>query len=352
MRTQSAIYSGHLSSDITEPYRPLWWIKLTQYEYWPWYLMYWHVCLHWIYTSIRSGKPLYFTAVNPGMRAGGLDRTSKKEILDLIPAHYQPRTWLVQVSDSPLVIVETNGLQFPIIAKPDQGCRGKGVMKIDNAAQLDTYHQNCSNQPYLIQEYVDYPLELGVFYSRLPGEAMGCISSLTLKEFLHVRGDGQRTLADLVAAHSRSRFHTQKLSITFAEHWTNVLPEGQILYLEPIGNHSRGTRFINARDWITPDLTHQFNQICRQIPGFYYGRFDLRVPSWEALYAGEDIKIMELNGLISEPTHIYDSTNGLWATYRDLLWHWRRMTHISFANIRQGVSTMSWTDFVAFYWEK
>ena len=46
--------------------------------------------------------------------------------------------------------------------------------------------------------------------------------------------------------------------------------------LEPIGNHCRGTRFINFNHVINEDLNTAFDKISLPIKGFYYGRFDLK----------------------------------------------------------------------------
>jgi hypothetical protein len=63
----------------------------------------------------------------------------------------------------------------------------------------------------------------------------------------------------------------------------------------------------------------------------------MKVKSIEDLYEGKNIRIMELNGVSSEPGHIYDPKNTLWAAYRDLALHWKIIADISIQQQRQGI---------------
>ena len=61
-------------------------------------------------------------------------------------------------------------IHYPCIAKPDFGRTGRDVKKIHNQEDLEDYckymHENI-----VIQEFIDYPLEYGVFWYRMPEEA-------------------------------------------------------------------------------------------------------------------------------------------------------------------------------------
>jgi hypothetical protein len=293
-----------------------------------------------VYHAFRARSIPFFTAVNPTWKYGGMFGESKKTILDQIPEIYKPTTILVENGVNFQDIELQNKLDYPFIAKPILGERGRGVSKINNRSAFLNYHQN-SNEAYIIQEFIEHKLELGVFYSRKPSESKGVISSVTLKSFLSVTGDGKNTLHDLILANDRARFQLSKLETTFAEQWNNVIPEGQTIELESIGNHCRGTRFINANYLITNELEQVFEKISHQIEGFQYGRFDFRVSSLEDLYQGKNIKILELNGTNSEPTHIYDPSHGFFKAYRDMAWHWTRIADICIENQKSGIKTAS-----------
>jgi hypothetical protein len=318
--------------------KPLWWIRLTEYEYWPLKVLYLPLLFVWAYHAIRLRKLAYFTAINPGFPAGSFYGTSKKGILDLIPDTCKPATILVY-PDQPLA-EQIFDWRFPLIAKPDKGQRGQGVEKIADQDGLERYH-HVAGSPYIIQDYVDYPVEAAVLYSRLPGTQKGMITSLTLKNLLSVKGDGQHTIGELVHQNDRARFQEfvlyKKLG---AESWQQIPAEGTTVLLEPIGNHCRGTQFVSAQHLINPTMELAFDQLADKIKGFQYGRYDLRVPSVEDLLSGKNIQIVELNGVNADPAHIYDGNWGLFRSWGDLIWHWHRIAVIAELNIRHGMTTL------------
>ncbi|MBP6410464.1 MAG: carboxypeptidase-like regulatory domain-containing protein [Pseudarcicella sp.] len=126
---------------------------------------------------------------------------------------------------------------------------------------------------------------------------------------------------------------------------TNITMRGQALVnetltLEPIGNHCRGTAFLDNNFLINQQLNQVFDKIASTVRGFHYGRFDLKVKSIDDLYEGKNIKILELNGVWSEPAHIYDPNFKLWKAYKDLFWHWNTMSKISLLQSQKGIKTI------------
>jgi ATP-grasp domain len=298
---------------------PLWWIKLTQYEYWPWWLLYVPLLPMWLFEALRSGNFRYFMAVNPCMPNSGFYGADKKVILDCIPDQYKPRTLGVSPKEGMEV---PESWQFPFIAKPLVGERGKGVKRIENIAQWNQYVTDAAGLGFMIQEYVPWRLEFGILYYRMPGAAKGHITSVTQKEFLHIIGDGQHTIAELTLQKPRAAMQYDRLKPLFDADFWNTIPDlGKVVDLELIGNHCRGTRFINCNYLIDPQLENVFDNIAKNMNGFNYGRYDLRVLSLESLYAGENIRILELNGVDADPAHIYDNQYGLFNSLRDLYRH-------------------------------
>ena len=116
-----------------------------------------------------------------------------------------------------------------------------------------------------------------------------------------------------------------------------VIKAGEKRILEPIGNHCRGTKFLDDNHLINSQIDKIFDKIALPIDGFHFGRFDMKVKSIEDLYEGKNIRIMELNGVSSEPGHIYDPKNTLWAAYRDLAHHWKIIADISIQQQRKGI---------------
>lgn len=74
--------------------------------------------------------------------------------------------------------------------------------------------------------------------------------------------------------------------------------------------------------------------------GIFYGRFDLRCESLEALFEGR-INVQELNGCGAEPTHIYDPDYSLLKAMITQLVHWRHIYEIAYANKSYGVKFAS-----------
>ncbi len=325
---------------------PLFLVKIFNYEYWTWWLFYLPMAPYWIFQAIRAKSLAYFTAVNPGIEAGGFYGEKKTEIMKHISHDYLAKAIFIEKEinfEKVLNQLTISELTYPIIAKPNIGERGNSVAKIHSEEELKQYHANIS-EDYLIQEFVTFQIELGVLFSRLPNEKIGKVSSVTLKEFLTVTGDGKSTIEELILQSTRARFQLETLQKRLGENIKEVLRFGEKRLLEPIGNHCRGTKFVNANHLINRQLDEIFTQVSASFDGFFYGRFDMKVSSIEDLYLGKNIKIMELNGVSSDPGHIYDPKYYLWQAYRDLMWHWKRAADISIQNQKLGIKPLPFRD--------
>lgn len=314
------------------------WQRLTSYEFWPFGVFYAPLYPYGLYLAARARSFTYFTATNPAINNSGVVHCSKYDILQRIAPQYLPLTVCFDhTANLPEVLagMEKTGITYPIIAKPDDGERGRNVEKILNEAELRDY-LSVNQEPFMVQEYINAPLELGVFYYKYPGESTGHINSVVIKGFLEVVGDGVSTLKELIHGHLRTQTRLDYLERKFQHRLQEVLPAGEKLMLEPIGNHARGTTFLNGNHLINDQLVKVFDVI-GDIDGVYYGRYDIRVSSIEDLYAGRNIKLMELNGVSSEPAHVYDPAYNLWDTYKDLKEHFDIVYRISRMNHENGV---------------
>ena len=108
-----------------------------------------------------------------------------------------------------------------------------------------------------------------------------------------------------------------------------------------LGTHCRGAIFLDGARLMTPALEAAMDDLSRRAEGFYFGRYDVRVPSVEDLRAGRGLKVLELNGMTSEATHIYDPQGGLVAAYRTLFEQWRLAFAIAAGNRRLTYCTIS-----------
>lgn len=321
-------------------------IRLRSWEYWPFAVVYLPVFIYHIYLSIRARSLFFFSASNPSIETGGLLGESKIDILNRISDEFKPKTLFVPAlthTDTVFAQVAEHGLTYPLIAKPNVGERGWRVEKIERWESLVNYIQD-SPVDFLIQQYVDEPLELGVFYHRMPGEQQGVVSSIVQKEFLTIRGNGRNCVEELIMQNERAVLQLPALRRQYGAIFHDIPAAGEVIQLVPIGNHSRGTKFLNANHLISDQLARVFDRISQPIDGFYYGRYDLRCRSVADLYAGRHIQILELNGAGAEPAHIYQPGFSLWKAWRVLLGHWRVLYDISRENHRRGVAYMTLRD--------
>lgn len=327
------------------PQLPLWLVRVLKYEYWPFQLLFFPSVFYWLILSIRARTPVYFTATNPSIELGGFFGESKMNILNNVNDKYKPQTILVDATTSApdiIQIITAKGISFPFICKPDKGEMGFMVKKINNSHELEEYLTFCPGE-IVIQEFVDYAVELGILYYRFPDGKSG-ITSIVEKEFMSVEGDGQSTVEELMKQKDRSRFQIKRFRKEKAA-LLGVIPlSGQGVLLEPVGNHCKGTRFINGENLINEKLVAVFDEIVSTMNGFYFGRFDLKVKSLDDLYQGKNIKILEVNGTTSEPAHIYGEGMTLWKAYVAIFHNMKIVNDIAIANHRKGEKYMAITE--------
>ncbi|WP_114941653.1 NRDE family protein [Mucilaginibacter endophyticus] len=320
-------------------------IKLFNWEYWSLNTVYAPIMFYWFWLSFKARSFFFFNAANPQIENGGFTLESKAEIYDLIPQKYYPKTILFKTGTDFGQIktaIENKNFRHPLIAKPDIGGRGVLVKLVHNDTELREYIQQI-RVDFLIQEYINYKNEVGIFYYRIPGEAKGHVSGIVGKEFLALTGDGMHTMMQLLVKEPRYLLQLPVLIDTYGDKLNKVLPAGESITLVPYGNHARGAKFIDLSNRITRELTVAMDNICRQIPGFYFGRLDVMYNSWDELNRGENISIIELNGAGSEPTHIYDPKHSIFFAWREIITHWKLLYRISKLNKQQkGLKYMTY----------
>ncbi len=329
---------------------PTWWTEFRihsrrwlNWEFWPFYVFYAPIYFYWLYLSVRARSLSFFTAANPLMEAGGFIDYSKAAVLQHKPEKYQPNTGYLPESvltvSTVLEWMNEKQLAFPIIIKPDKGERGFGVEKIDGISELDDYiaHYQRIDELFIVQEYCNEPLEFGIMYSRMSHESFGHITSVVKKELIELRGDGEKSLEELILQNRRASYYFPYFRQLLGAKMAQIPKEGEVVPLVQVGNHCRGATFLNANHIIDKRLKEVFDAVSQQIPGYYFGRYDLKVRSIDDLYAG-NFRIIELNGANSEPAHIYDPQMTLRRAYRDLFAHWRRLFEVSVANHQRGIA--------------
>lgn len=320
----------------------------TWYEFLPAWIMYLPVVAYWLLLALRYrswGLPML---ANPNIPLGGMVGESKAGILsqagNVAAPFILPWVSIARADTSDEVLLAQAlremalaEIDFPIVAKPDLGCRGAGVSKCDSIEELRQYIRAFPHhRAFLIQQLAPWSAEAGVFYIRHPHAASGRIVSLTLKYRPTVTGDGRHTIHQLIRKHSRAR----RLAGVYEAYCRNRLDDipasGEEVVLGFLGSHCRGSIFRDGAEWITPDLEKVFDRILQDVPEFYYGRLDIKFDTIESLARGERFSIIEINGASSEQTHIWDPKFNIFITLHVLLNQYRILFSIGEAVRRSG----------------
>ncbi len=313
-----------------------WKTRLFRWEFWPFYVFYLPVFFYFIWLAVRRRSFFFFTATNPTMDFGGMTGEKKSEIFKLMPTDSYPTTILIEEEMRADIIAHAERIGFPLVVKPDIGERGRGVEIIRSSEDLIEYMKRMPVS-FLLQERVMFPVELGVFYVRLPSEERGKITSIVQKKFLSVVGDGQSTVRQLLRSELRAALQLDYTKSFVLELLDTVPAQGEELIIEPIGNHCRGTLFLDATHEGDDQLNAAIDQLAKQIDGFYYGRFDLKCETIDDLRQLKNFKVVELNGVGAEPAHIYQPGFSLIKAYRIVFWHFSKMAEISRQNKKRGI---------------
>ncbi|MBK7763771.1 MAG: D-alanine--D-alanine ligase [Bacteroidetes bacterium] len=312
--------------------------KITHWEYWPYAWVYYPIYFVWFYYTVKARTLFFFNAANPSIKNGGMAMESKKEIYDIMPMGSYPKTMVVKPEGDFGGIskqMHDAEMQFPCIAKPDTGMKAYAVEKIANEQELEKYHHKMPFD-YLVQEFIPFENEIGIFYIRMPDEENGIISGIVSKEFLSVTGTGLHSILQLIQLNPRYQLQEEVLQKQYGSYLQTILPKDEKFILVPYGSHTRGSKFTDISYQSNPQLVQTINSICTQIQGFYFGRLDIRYANFDELSIGKNFSIIEVNGAGSEPTHIYDPKHSLLFAWKEIIRHWKLLYKISAMNHAKG----------------
>ena len=338
--------------------------SISRFEFWPSALIYLPIAVYWIVRGIRHGSLTLPLSANPGLFLGGLVGEAKSDSFrqagPYARQHIAPwvaienkQNNLAATLEHATGVMAAKQLSFPLVAKPDVGCRGQGVQIVRTPEQLHSYLACFPDAAtVLLQELVPWEAEAGVFYIRQPGQPRGRIFSLTLKYQPYVFGNGKDTLRTLIERDPRAG---QLTHLYFERHRSSldtVLAHGQPFRLAFAGSHSRGAIFRSGQHFITEDLCRTFDALCDDIKGFYFGRFDVRFKDMESFQKGRDFKVLEINGISSEAAHIWDAHSSLRMCYRTLFAQYRELFGVALANRSHGHVSGSLASIVKAWWKE
>jgi len=294
-----------------------------------------------LWKMLRSRSVTLLTTVNPCMPESGLVYESKGGILSHLEKHGSPvgrfriipKDWDLGRKQDCIETFKTEyDLDYPFAIKADVGQRGEGVSIVKSKEESDGVFED-HDEDLILQEFLP-GREFGVFYYRIPGAKEGHVYSVTDKRFVSVTGDGSSTLEELILRDERAVCMARFYLDAHQRSLDHVIPRGVVFPLTELGTHCRGALFLDGARFITPALERSMDEMSRGVDGFHFGRYDIRVPSEEDLMNGQNIRIIELNGLTSESTNIYDPKHSLWFAYKTLF----KQYNIAFEIAQKSVS--------------
>ena len=354
----SELIPGMPKMDISGP-------AVSRYEFWPAWLFYTPVVLQSLWYSLKYRDIALPLIANPSIWLSGMVGESKQDILNLagpyacewilpfISVRKSNQSSNIQLRNV-LKALQQKQLSYPLVAKPDKGCRGAGVRLINNEMQLLNYIRlfPCGAD-FLLQKKSDYDAEVGVFWFRYPGKSKGHIFSITLKYAPHLTGDGKHTLEQLIEADPRAGQLSHLYKSRHSDKLQMILPRGIKFRLAFAGSHCRGSIFKNGNRFISQALTDRLDTIFDDFRGFHFGRLDIKFRDIDNLMQGKDFQIIEINGAGSEATHIWDSKTPLKEIFTTLLYQYKILYQIGHLQKQAGYQPPSLgTLFKAFREEK
>ena len=343
------------------------WDRMICHEYWVTGLVYLPMLWWGIKRMIRRRWLIELTAVNPGYaydagimceskmdinRKLGDGQVDDRAILHcvLIEENTNTQARIEHAIDAMRTDAGLGG--YPVFCKPDQGERGRAVEMIRSESELIAYC--CKNdEPFVLQQQHNGAMEVGVLWVRHvesitdPNYAgpSGFIYAITVKHFPAIVGDGKQTIRRLILGHRRYRAQSRVFFERMGEMLDTVPAPGQEVTLGVAGNHAQGAMFTDGEELITDELSSRIGEIVDRFVdehgrGFDIGRFDLRCDSLESLALGEGFGIVELNGLTSEPSNLYDPNRSIRWAWAMLCGYWLHAERLGAARLESGTGEM------------
>lgn len=322
--------------------------SLSFFEFWPMWLMYLPVVLQWLLLGVWHRSLTLPLLANPNLPISGMVGVPKSDLFNQAQGECAKTilTWFLhRVSEQPITLqvesilkkMQQMGLEFPIVCKPDIGCRGSGVKLIHNSEQLEKcIEQYPRDSGVLIQRLASWEPEAGVFYVREPQSQHGEIISLALKYMPYVVGDGSSTLGQLIAQDKRASQLQHLYKQRHLDEWDKVLEKNKTKRLIFSASHCRGAIFRDGNHLVTKSLTQKIDSLMKNISGFYYGRLDIKFSDIDSLQSGNNIEIVEINAASSEALHIWDKDTPFRKALLSLLSQYRLLFKLGAQNRRAG----------------
>lgn len=314
----------------------------------------------WIFLGLKHWSFTLPAVANPAITAGGLVGEGKAEYFRIMGAHARSLTadFVIVTNNGEATVraeaaMRESGLQYPLIVKPDIGWCGFGVRLVRNGSELECYLRKFPpGEQLMLQRFISYEGEAGLYYFREPGAVRGRLVGILLRSFPRVVGDGQRTVAELIASHPRaSRLGRDGRSETCCD--PAYIPGVQeIVRVSVTGSTRVGGHYSDATSLITPALQAAIDAVALDMTQLHVARFDVRFESLGALLNGKSFSIIEVNGAGAEAVHAWDPSYSLSQAYKIVFEKQRRLFDIGAKMRRLGHRPLNILALSRLYWRQ
>lgn len=292
----------------------------TRHEFWPHFILATPVMLYYLWQSVLYRSFTLFTLANRslgedgGMPAGSkfehytrfLNNTKNPEVAAvsvktaLIPSNENLDARL----DLALGIMQEHGIDFPCVMKPEIGDGGVGVYIVRSQGHLRNWLE-VNVDAAVVQEFVGGN-EYEVVWSRRPGRSEGRIQTVVQKDFVLIKGDGERKLEDLIWADDKGVSNGKLFSKINFRAATYIPAAGESYALAPIGSRIRGANFISRPELRAGSLSNAIDRLADACGDVHFLVLDIRAESDEALMSGKNIRITGVKGAGATAGTLFD----------------------------------------------
>ena len=315
----------------------------------------WLICIplvmQWMWLAARYRSLTLPTCANPRITAGGLVGEGKLE-------YFASMGPIALAATAPYIAISTDirhteaklrhtiksaDMAFPLVVKPNLGLCGYGVRRVANRHELLAYLAEFPvNETVVLQKWLPQDGEAGIFYVRDPDTPHGRIIGLTLRYFPRVTGDGLHSVDQLIANDARAQRVNQPQRHQSKIDGAHIPQPGEVVRLATIGSTRVGGLYRDGAACITPQLLSFIDSIAKDMPQFYFGRFDVRFDSMADLREARGLSIMEVNGAGSEAIQAWDPDTGFFKGLGMIFDKQRTLFAIGHAMRRKGYQPIGW----------
>jgi hypothetical protein len=116
-----------------------------------------------------------------------------------------------------------------------------------------------------------------------------------------------------------------------------------------LGNHAQGAVFKSIELTDYTKVLERIEKLIGSVTGFNYGRLDIRSQSLES-FANGDFQVLEVNGIDSLSTDIFDPSWSILDAYRQLFCQYSLLIDLAYEHKHQPMQFDRWSEILSKTW--